>query len=65
MSLDDDFFVGAMVTKGWWSFLFVVLMLCAIVWQCQRAKQCPENTVYFKEKDLCVKAEALVRPGEK
>lgn len=63
MSLDDDFFVGAMTSKGWWAFIFFALMVGVMFWQCSQSKKCESaNAVYAKDLDMCVNKDALSKP---
>lgn len=61
MSLDDDFWVLSLVTRGRWAVLFSVLMIAATCWQCSRKRDCSEQGgLYLWESSTCVKQDSVI-----
>lgn len=62
--IDDDLFIIAMLSKGWWAIIFFILFLAAVFYSCRQEQKCGEDKVYLSEVDRCIDKNALTKPGE-
>jgi len=63
VSLDDDFFILSMFSKGWISLVFTILMIAAIAWHCSQSSKCEgDGKIYLEDQDMCIDKELLSKP---
>ena len=61
MSLDDDFTILSLLTKGPWAFDFALLALVATCWQCSRERDCmTAGGHYLWESSTCIKQDGVI-----
>lgn len=62
MAMDDELLILSVFTKGWLSFIFLVLAIIALIYFMVQEDKCDANSVYLKEHNMCISKDALQKP---